>query len=579
MKESETKNVWKAHVICQLRRRDREQHHNFRELVHAYSRLLERSGVADAILAAAGRRSDSPPSLCGVRLKRNSAELAYQAVEKQQILESQEMALEAQRERLALEERRRAEARHARRQLRLGAERQASENGRLKGLYDALMERRRLAERLLRQEEVRGGGLLDDLVSLKRHAAARLNRRNDRRASFQDVHLLKDLQTAATSKVNVESSVSFPHRTCSTLKKRTCEKSPGRLSRSVSAPESSPKILASFREFFERRRGQSSRAWADDDEKEEEPARPFRIPTAARLPARALHVLEAHEQDGNTVAFCSSSALLASGGTDRVVKIWEVQAGTLRHRTTLDGSTGGLTCVQFDPAGHRILAGSYDKSALLWCLDRPVAKLTLTGHGRKVTAARFSRHQVLTASADGSLRMWDPQRAACVHLARVASCCSDAVCLENVAISGHFDHYIRFWDSRLSGCVHRVSAGGKVTSLDLSADGRHLLSCCRDDVLRLLDLRRWSEHSAAFRAEGFKCTSDSAKVAVSPDARYVAAGSTDGAVYVWNVSAGTLEARLGDKHSAPISAVCWSTSGEYVASVDKKGRAVLWSDI
>nr|XP_061811892.1 protein Atg16l2-like [Nerophis lumbriciformis] len=556
MKDSEPKSDgWKAHVVRQLRRRDREQHHNFRDLVYAYSRLLERSSVTDAILAGAGRRPDSPPPfLCVVRLKRNAAELAYQVVEKQQQLKNQEKVLEEQRGRLPREERRRAEARDVRRQLQLGAERLARENQLTKGRYDALMERRRLAERFLREEELRGCGLLDDLVSFKRQAAARLNRRNDRRARVQDVNLQKDLQTAATSEVSVD-------RGCFFL-------------RSVPASESSPKILASFRELFERRRGRSS--YASD---EEEPACPLRVPTAARLPARALHVLEAHEQGVNTAAFCPSSALLASGGTDKVVKIWEVRAGTLRHRTTLDGSTEGLTCVQFDPAGHRVLAGSYDKSALLWRLDRPVAKLTLTGHGRKVTAARFSRNRVLTGSADGTLRIWDPQRAACVHLARVPSCCSDVVCLENVAISGHFDHHIRFWDDRLSGCVHRVSAGGKVTSLDLSADGRHLLSCCRDDVLRLLDLRWWSDHSAAFRAEGFKCASDSTKVAVSPDARFVAAGSGDGGVYVWNVSAGKLEARLADKHSASVSAVCWSMSGEYAASVDKRGRAVLWSDI
>ncbi|XP_057694311.1 protein Atg16l2 [Corythoichthys intestinalis] len=409
MKDSEPKSDgWKAHVVRQLRRRDREQHHNFRDLVYAYSRLLERSSVTDAILAGAGRRPDSPPPfLCVVRLKRNAAELAYQVVEKQQQLKNQEKVLEEQRGRLPREERRRAEARDVRRQLQLGAERLARENQLTKGRYDALMERRRLAERFLREEELRGCGLLDDLVSFKRQAAARLNRRNDRRARVQDVNLQKDLQTAATSEVSVDSSLSFPNWACRAFKKKMAGKSQGPLSGSVPASESSPKILASFRELFERRRGRSS--YASD---EEEPACPLRVPTAARLPARALHVLEAHEQGVNTAAFCPSSALLASGGTDKVVKIWEVRAGTLRHRTTLDGSTEGLTCVQFDPAGHRVLAGSYDKSALLWRLDRPVAKLTLTGHGRKVTAARFSRNRVLTGSADGTLRIWDPQRAA-----------------------------------------------------------------------------------------------------------------------------------------------------------------------
>ncbi|XP_061537109.1 protein Atg16l2-like isoform X2 [Phycodurus eques] len=558
--------LWKAHVVRQLRRRDREQHHSFRDLVCAYSRLLDQSAETDSILRSA-RRGDSGWPSC-VWLKATTGELAYQVVERQQEMKIKDNILEAQRDRLLQEERRAAAARDVRLQLRLRAERLGGENGLLKSDYDALLERRRRAERRLCEE---------DGIALKRQAATRLNLCNDRRCRVQDVNLQKDLQTATTSKVNVDIdrfSFSLPNGRCLSLKKRFAEKSQGRLLRSAPASESSPRILAFIRELFERKQGRSVRA-----SEEEELARPVRVPMSARVPSRALHILEAHEQGVNAAAFCSSSARLASAGTDRVVKVWEVQAGALRHQTTLDGSTEGLTCVQFDPTGHRILAGSYDKSALLWRLDRPVAKLTLTGHTRKVTAARFSRHQVVTGSADGTIRMWDLQRAACVRLAEVSSHCSDVVCSDNIAISGHFDRKIRLWDTRLSGCVHRLSAHDKVTSLDLSADGRRLLSCCRDDGLRLLDVRRWSDHGAPFRADGFKCASDSAKAAISPDARFVAAGSADGAVYVWNASTGNLETRLADKHSASVGAVCWSSSGEYAASVDKRGRAVLWGDI
>lgn len=37
---------------------------------------------------------------------------------------------------------------------------------------------------------------------------------------------------------------------------------------------------------------------------------------------------EAHEQGINAVRFSSGSDLLATGGTDRVIKLWEVRAGT-----------------------------------------------------------------------------------------------------------------------------------------------------------------------------------------------------------------------------------------------------------
>ncbi|XP_061135995.1 protein Atg16l2-like isoform X2 [Syngnathus typhle] len=436
--------LWKAHVVQQLRRRDREQHHTFRDLVCAYSRLLDRGGASDWLSAAScGAVVWAARARRVQQLHKAAGELACQVVEKQQQMTIKDSLLDGQRDRLLQGERGLAGARQLRQQLCLRAQRLEVDNRLLKSKYDALMERQRRAERRLREEKLRGSGLLEDVMGLKRQAAARLNRRNDRRSRVQDASLEKDLQTAASSMVKADGWA------CLAPGKKLAEKGQERLLRSAPASRNSLRIPASIRELFERRRGQSECA----PEEQEEPARPVGVPASARLPGRALHVLEAHEQGVNTAAFCSSSALLASAGTDRVVKVWEVRAGTLRHRTTLDGSTEGLTCVQFDPTGHRILAGSYDKSALLWCLDHPVAKLTLTGHSRKVTAARFSGHQVVTGSADGTVRIWDLQRAACVHLARVASFCSDVVCSENVAISGHFDHKIRLWDTSVIECV------------------------------------------------------------------------------------------------------------------------------
>uniref|UniRef100_A0A8C9Z5T2 ATG16 autophagy related 16-like 2 (S. cerevisiae) n=1 Tax=Sander lucioperca TaxID=283035 RepID=A0A8C9Z5T2_SANLU len=294
-----------------------------------------------------------------------------------------------------------------------------------------------------------------------------------------------------------------------------------RLFRSASA--SSPRILSSIRELFEKRRGHSVCSL------EEDLMFPVRICLSARVPARALQVLEAHEQGINAVRFSSSSDLLATGGTDRLVKLWAVRAGSLSHRATLEGSSGGITCIEFDPS-----------------VRQQVFTLTLTGHSRKVTAARFSSvHQVVTGSADGTVRLWDLQRAAAFT---VSSYCSDLVCSENCVISGHFDSKIRIWDCRMVSCVQELPAPGKVTSLDVSADHSQLLSCCRDDCLQLVDLRRWSNDRVCFRAEGFKCGSDSTKAVISPDGCFLAAGSADGAVYIWNVSTGNLETRLPDKH-------------------------------
>ncbi|KAG8001708.1 Autophagy-related protein 16-2 [Nibea albiflora] len=476
--------------------------------------LLDKTSLAKGILSCSARRPSADSSSITTLLHRNNqlkkttGELAYQVVELQQKIKIKECFLEEQHARLSEDERRAGAASDARQELQQRVEQVQGENGALKMEYDALLERQRGAETRLREENLRGGHLLEEIMHMKKQAATRMNSRNERKSS-------------------------------------------------------------------RKRRGHSVCSL------EEDLMTPVGICLYARVPVRACQVLEAHEQGINAVRFSSSSDLLATGGTDRVIKLWEVRSGSLTHRATLDGSTEGITCVEFDATCRRILAASYDKSALLWRLDDPVPKLTLTGHSRKVTAARFSSfpHQVVTGSADRTIRLWDLQRAACVQVTEVASSCSDLVCPENCIISGHFDSKIRVWDTRTVNCVQQLPAQGKVTSLDVSADHRQLLSCCRDDCLQLVDLRRWSSNNRmCFRADGFKCGSDSTKAVI----RWLfssRSGSADGAVYHLNVSTGNLETRLPDQHSSSISAVSWSLSGEYVVSVDKSRLAVLWSDI
>ncbi|KAK2846491.1 hypothetical protein Q5P01_009490 [Channa striata] len=570
--------TWKRHIVRQLKHRDLKQHAMFQDLIRFYTQLLEKSSLAKGILNVRCPPSDSSSLISSLQLQKSTGELAYQVVELQQQIKIKECVLEEQHARLVEEKCQLTAAFYARQELQEQVEQVKTKNGALKLEYDALLEQQRGAETRLREAEDKGGHLLEDMIHLKQRAADRMNNLNERRSRARAVKLQKDLLNSARSKVAVDSSSSAPTSRSASPKSEgrdeNTERRGTRLFRSASA--TSPRIFTSIKELFDRkRRGRSVCSL------EEDLMGPVGICLAARVPVRALQVLEAHEQGINAVRFSSSSDLLATGGTDRIIKLWEVRAGLMSHRATLDGSTEGITCVEFDPTGLRVLAASYDKSALLWRLDDSVPKLTLTGHSRKVTAARFSSsfHRVVTGSADRTIRLWDLHRAACVQVVEVASYCSDLVCTENCIISGHYDSKIRVWDTRTMNCLQEVPAQGKVTSLDISAEHRQLLSCCRDDCLQLVDLRRWSNERMCFRADGFKCGSDSTKAVISPDGCFLAAGSADGAVYIWNVSTGKLETRLPDKHSSSISAVSWSLSGEYVVSVDKSRWAVLWSDI
>ncbi|XP_051962487.1 protein Atg16l2-like [Xyrauchen texanus] len=579
VKQSET---WKRHIMRQLKSRNMSQTSVFQDIIESYHSLLEKSKqralITKGILGSGTRSSGVPPTEDSLTsLKTTTGELAYQVVELQQRIQLKEAALNEQHTKLYEVQNCLSvvASEHSALQERV-AEVQDG-NRLLKQKYDTLLEEHQRMEKTYRQEKLHSSEILESMILPKQQAAVRMNHRNERRVRAREANLHKELQIAASKDVMIDEdsgnvSTSNPSSPKCEPSERL-ERCHGPLFRSASA--TSPRIISSLRGLFERKiRGKSVCS------SEEDLYIPLGVCLAARVPMKAIFALDAHELGINAVRFSTRSNLLATGGTDRVIKLWDIEAGALQNRGTLDGSNEGITSIEFDRTGTRILAASYDKSALFWRLEDSVPKVTLTGHSRKVTAARFkySQRQVVTGSADRTVKIWDLHRAACIQTIKVLSYCSDVVCSEYLIISGHYDRKIRFWDSRSATCTQEVPLQGRVTSLDLCPNHRQLLSCSRDDVLQLVDLRK-SNDRVAFRAEGFKCGSDSTKAIFSPDGSYLAAGSADGALYIWSVNKGNLEKRLPAMHSSPISAVAWSLSGEYVASVDNSRRAVLWSDI
>uniref|UniRef100_A0A8D1HWE5 Autophagy related 16 like 1 n=1 Tax=Sus scrofa TaxID=9823 RepID=A0A8D1HWE5_PIG len=243
-----------------------------------------------------------------------------------------------------------------------------------------------------------------------------------------------------------------------------------------------------------------------------------------------------------------------------------------------DAHDGEVNAVQFSP-GSYLLAASNDFASRIWTVDDYRLRHTLTGHSGKVLSAKFllDNARIVSGSHDRTLKLWDLRSKVCIKTVFAGSSCNDIVCTEQCVMSGHFDKKIRFWDIRSESIVREMELLGKITALDLNPERTELLSCSRDDLLKIIDLRINAVRQT-FSAPGFKCGSDWTRVVFSPDGSYVAAGSAEGSLYVWSVLSGKVEKVLSKHHSSPINAVAWSPSGAHVASVDKGSKAVLWSD-
>lgn len=303
---------------------------------------------------------------------------------------------------------------------------------------------------------------------------------------------------------------------------------------------------------------------------------------ASNVPSKAISKFEAHDQEINAVKWSTLERLVATGGADRKVKLWDIsKGGQHESRGVLVGSNAAVMSIDFDSTGTLILGASNDFATRVWTVADHRLRHTLTGHSGKVMAAKFlEQSKVVTGSHDRTLKIWDLRSRACIETKFAGSSCNDLVTGDGsgtTIISGHFDKRIRFWDSRTdASSVNDIVLQGKITSLDLSRDGKYLLSCVRDDSLKMLDLRM-NTIVCSFTADGFKVGCDFTRAAFSPDAHYIAVGSADGAVFVWNVESNKVEHILKE-HQTAVTAVSWHPYGSFLLSVDRAKTAVVWGD-
>ncbi|XP_062983317.1 protein Atg16l2-like isoform X2 [Elgaria multicarinata webbii] len=579
------RRCWKRHIVRQLKQRDRAQKALFLDLVQAYNKLLEKSnldnfiaklqtksldnqmglppasstqessdGAFDAVLDSA-QRLVKRPSDPMVQLE-SINELAYRIYEWNILLKAKDAALEEQRGRLASLRGQVSDLEAKHRRLQGWVEERSRQNAAIKEGYDALRELYRRQDGEFRQEAERGLELLKQLMRQKVEAAEIENERIER---AKQARLSKELKKATKTVVRIKTE---PNEEKLDKQKMATQ--------DVPEEENGEKLLRRpFR--FRLKRGNSISSMSTD--------RYCSIPccVAACLPSTVSDIQEAHVSEINAIRFSPNSSMLATGGTDRLIRLWNVVGGRLENMQTLEGANGSITSVEFDPSGCHVLAATYNNAAQLWKLGDCQFKEILTGHTDKVTAAKFrsTQCQAVTGSRDRTVKEWDLGKGACSRTINVFSYCNDLVCCDPILISGHHDKTIRFWDSRAPRCTQVIPVEGKVTSLSISQDQMHLLSCSRDNALKVIDLRMHNIRQV-FRVEGFKCSSDGTKAVFSPDKSYALVGSANGTLFLWNIETGKLETSLPGVHRSSVNAVAWIPSGTYIGSVDRSKTVVLW---
>jgi len=286
----------------------------------------------------------------------------------------------------------------------------------------------------------------------------------------------------------------------------------------------------------------------------------------------------------NSVCFSKSGNQLILGGEDKIVRIYDTTPCKLKIQ--LSGAERNIMCVDYSSNEEFVLAASLDNSVRVFSVKLGRMKYNLMGHLGRVFTAKFSEDskQILSGSYDRTIRIWDTSRGFCNKTIWCITNCNDLLIQGQQIISAHADKVLRFWDTASGKSTHEAIDyhNQQISGLALSSDGYSLLSASNDHTLKIMDIRTYKNVST-FQHENYQNNLANMRCCYSPNGQYIAAGSGDGSIFIWDVNNSKEVVKRFAKrvHKSPVLCVSWTggikNTPNILASCDKGGILALWS--
>jgi WD40 repeat protein len=277
----------------------------------------------------------------------------------------------------------------------------------------------------------------------------------------------------------------------------------------------------------------------------------------------------------DAVTFSPDGATIAVASSDGTVQLWDAATRGEAGPAIVAGSAA-IAALAFSPDGKTLATGGQDGDVRLWDVTlHSQAGATMAAGGSVAAVAFGARGATLaTAESDGTTKVWDvaTQDQTGAPLAAQGSAAVSAVAFGAGALAtGHGDGSIWLWDPAV---FHQVNATA-VAGLAGPAWGGHAPAALAGGVLAVSDghetVRLWDARTGRRIGGAIVSHRVVTGLAVSADGKTLAV-ATDG-VQLWATATGQ---RIGSPVPASAAAVALGPGG-LLATVGTDGTARIWN--
>lgn len=289
--------------------------------------------------------------------------------------------------------------------------------------------------------------------------------------------------------------------------------------------------------------------------------------------------LEGHANNVIALAATADGKFLATGSTDKTIRLWDLTGAMPRVVRVFHGHTEEVTALAFSPDGKTLSSGSKDQGLRFWSVSVADDHQNLDDHKAYVWSAVVSPDGKLVASAGADrvvvVRDFGGKTLHKLegHTAAVTALAFSADSSKLVSVGG--DKVVRVWDLKdgkqlkeLKGHtapIMAVTVGGP--------NGKYILSGGIDKTALLWDMT--SDQPLVTLPAGKSAVS---AVSIRPDGQLAALGGADGSVRIVILADKmTKEAYAFQPHTSGVGALAFNPDGSRLATCGGDGAVKVWT--